>query len=214
MQANKQLSCCILKTNKEHGWTEQVVCLWFLSFAPPLMTEPAASWRYMNWTYTLNCHVSVALQCATLWVSSSDLAVTWWSRKLPPHSTWWGHWVRSAAWAEPRPSQSSLPGLRPGSNAGGRGPEMAPEAEPGLPSWLPTRERAVPHSWTCRNTGWTPPGWAVRHEVRTQSCPGSAVATGTASERAGRHVTSTLEKLLGRLFETLKYSGRYIWQVI
>lgn len=88
--------------------------------------------------------------------------------------------------------QSSPPGLRPGSGAGGREPEMGQEVEPGLPSWPPTKETVVPHNWTCRNTGWTPLDWAVRHEAMIQSYLESAVVTGTASER-GRGDTNDVK---------------------
>lgn len=80
-------------------------------------------------------------------------------------------------------SQRSRPGPRLCSDAGGRGPELGPEQEPGVPSWLQTGETAAPRSWTCPNTGWTPPDWAARDAARIQSRPESAAVTGTASEK-------------------------------
>lgn len=77
--------------------------------------------------------------------------------------------------------QSSPLGLRPCLDAGVQGPEPGPEQEPGVLSWLPTGETVAPHSWTCLNTDWTPPDWAVRHAVRTQNQPESAEVRGTAS---------------------------------
>lgn len=110
-----------------------------------------------------------------------DLAVSGWTHKLLPHSTWWGRWVRSADRVKVHLSQRSPPGLMPCSGAGGRGPELGPEQEPGVLSWQPTEETAAPRSWTCPNTGWTPPDWAVRDVVRIQNRPESAVVRGTAS---------------------------------
>lgn len=124
----------------------------------------------------------------TLSVYSSDLAVIWWTHKLLPHSTWWGHWVRSAGWVKLRPVQSSPPGPRPCSDVGGREPEPGPDLGPWVQSWLPTGEMVAPRSWTCPNTGWTPPGWAARHGVRIQTSPEFAAARGTTSEKASRQV--------------------------
>lgn len=82
--------------------------------------------------------------------------------------------------------QSSPPGPRPCSDAGGQGPELEPEQEPGSLNWLLIGEMVAPRSWKCPNTGWTPPDWAARHGVRIQNRPGSAVVRGIASEKANQ----------------------------
>lgn len=78
-------------------------------------------------------------------------------------------------------SQRSSPGPRPCSDAGGRGPVLVPVQEAGVLSWPLTGETAVLRSWTCPNTGWTPPGWAARDAVRIQSRPEAAAGRETAS---------------------------------
>lgn len=80
-------------------------------------------------------------------------------------------------------SQRSPPGPMPCSVAGGRRPELGPGQEPGVLSWQLTWETAAPRSWTCPNTGWTPPDWAATDAVRIQNPPEAAVVRGTASRK-------------------------------
>lgn len=116
----------------------------------------------------------------------SDLAAIGWTHKLPPHSTWWGRWVRSVDRVQGPPFLNSPPGPRPCWDAGGRRLEREPEQGPRGQSWLQTAEMAAPRSWTCLNRGWTPPDWAVRHVVTTQNRPEPAAVTRTASRIARR----------------------------